>query len=242
TMTDESENAARSGCLQLGPRSSACRFPRRFRAVRKAIPPSCREESAQAGAETETRFPRFWRSRLKSRFALLPGRLFVGQSTTSHTGKHNIEAFRVGHFPLAIPAEVEAESLLIGVPLQVERLDRNVGSAQRPLEQAPVVLKAVGVDPAIHISLQVVDHLMHESAIRESGVGNVLIGVDVRSVRDVLKHRRLQAIALGILENRGPNLASLAVKYSLHANLVGVMPALALRGEVVRHLRLDAAR
>jgi len=43
-------------------------------------------------------------------------------------------------------AVVEPESLLVDVAEQVERLDAHVGAAQGPLEEAPEVLDAVGVD------------------------------------------------------------------------------------------------
>lgn len=54
-------------------------------------------------------------------------------------------------------ALIVAEDLLVHVAPQVEGLDVNVGAANRPLEQAPKVFEAIGVDVAPNVRLGLVN-------------------------------------------------------------------------------------
>src|SRR5437899_1570711 len=67
--------------------------------------------------------------------------------------------------PLAVVhalAVIKPESQLIKITEQVEGFDANVGSIQAALQQAPEVLKTVGVDFAANIFNSVVDDFMLE--------------------------------------------------------------------------------
>jgi hypothetical protein len=70
-------------------------------------------------------------------------------------------AGRSSCYPYVHLAIVEAKSLLIEIPKQVEGLKRS-RSVTTTLEPAPVVLHAVGMDPTIHICGRMIDYRILE--------------------------------------------------------------------------------
>src|SRR5438477_476715 len=83
--------------------------------------------------------PRFSRNGLRCRFSHLASHLRECEALASNLTEGKLEAFCIGDFALFGSTVVVAEHLLIDVPLQVERLNRNVGTAQAALEQRPEV-------------------------------------------------------------------------------------------------------
>ena len=88
---------------------------------------------------------------------------------------------------------VEPKRLFVEVPEQVERLDRNVGAADRTLEQRPEVFEPVGVDLPARIRLGVINDVVGVFA-REPFIGFECVGVDFGSALDVLTDGGLQDV------------------------------------------------
>src|SRR2546427_7642967 len=65
----------------------------------------------------------------------------VGDAPSNNVGQHT-------HEPRAVVAGalIEAAHLLINITKQVERVHTNVGPLDRPLQETPEVLQAVGMD------------------------------------------------------------------------------------------------
>ena len=74
-------------------------------------------------------------------------------------------------------AVIEAERLLIEVTEEMERFYTHIGSRDAPLEEAPEVLKAIGMHPAIDILDGVIHNLVRVVA-GESAIGEKRIGVE----------------------------------------------------------------
>ena len=87
-------------------------------------------------------------------FADEPG---VLQALTDHTDNADQEPARV-----SVLALVESERLLVEIAEQVKRLDADIGSANRSLEQAPEILKPVGVHVVSDVANGMVDLLVRE--------------------------------------------------------------------------------
>src|ERR1700724_1484652 len=121
------------------------------------------ESKGRGAAAAAHRFP-FWpwplrrprRPSCASRPGHLgPGESRVGQALADHAGRRAEEAHAVGHL-----AVVEPEGLLIQVAEEVERLDADVGSFDRALEERPEVFQIVGVDLALGVAFGMVDDLV----------------------------------------------------------------------------------
>lgn len=98
------------------------------------------------------------------------------------------------------PAVVEPERFFVDVPEQVERLNTNVGSVNRPLQECPKILNPVGVNRSIDVFLRMVNRGMKvvqcESPIRRQGVR-----VDSRTARGMLLNELLQGPTTGVLNH-----------------------------------------
>lgn len=81
---------------------------------------------------------------------------------------------------IAVLALIEAESLLVQIPEQMKRLHIDVCATERPLEQRPKVLKAVGVDASANIGLGVVNDAVHKR-LGKVPVGRERVRVDFRT-------------------------------------------------------------
>src|ERR1051326_248280 len=101
--------------------------------------------------------PRFSRNGLRGRFSHLASHLRKCEALASNLAEGKLKAFRIGNFAFFGSAIVVAEHLFIDVPLKVERLNRNVGSAQSALEQRPEVFDALSVN----LSANVFDGMVH---------------------------------------------------------------------------------
>ena len=119
--------------------------------------------SSRADAEEEARRPRPCRlesfGSLGTRFSPLPDELLPSQPSPHNLTHGGNEAVTVvQQCAVCILAVIETERLLIDIAKQVERLDRNVGSAQRSLQQTPEVLNAI----AMNLSVDVFDGVVHD--------------------------------------------------------------------------------
>jgi len=111
-------------------------------------------------------------------------------------------------------AGIEAEYLLVNICVHVERLDRNIGAMQRPLEASPEVLNALSVDLAVDVLFHVVDGLVSEVLeLVQTVIADVLIGVDVRVESHVLEDLILESASLHVRDDLSPNLTGLAIQH-----------------------------
>ena len=95
---------------------------------------------------------------MNDRFSHLAGDLGVGEAFASHwdrTREKRSASFSCLWLPVVI-----AESLLIEVTEKMKRFDANIGSVDAALQEAPEVLKAIGVDVTIDVFDGVIDDLM----------------------------------------------------------------------------------
>src|ERR1017187_9745073 len=81
--------------------------------------------------------------------------------------------------------------------MKMERLQAHVGSVNAALEQAPKVLKSVGMHAAINVLYRVVYHLMR-IASRQPVIGAEIVAVERRTRLDVLFYVRLQRALLAV--------------------------------------------
>src|SRR5271166_5902865 len=103
----------------------------------------------------------------------------------------------------------------------MEWLDRYVSPAQVALEQAPEILQSVRVDLPVHVSLGMVDKLMHKTIVQQV-VSNGVVGIDLRAVPHVLQDFVLQSLTLHVGNDLAANLPQIAVKDTLHSSLAEV--------------------
>src|SRR5690606_33978031 len=100
-------------------------------------------------------------------------------------------------------ASVEAEHLLVEVAEQVERLNGDVRTAERPLKQRPEVLDAVRVDFATHVLASVMLNGLVNVLAAEEAVRTEAIGVEVRASLDVLADHAFDGAALVVVDADG---------------------------------------
>src|SRR6185437_3475736 len=119
----------------------------------------------------------------------------------------------------------------------MKRLNADVGSADGPFEQAPIVLKPVGVNVAIYILYGVIHDLMRvlafQSLIREQEVG-----IERGTGFDVLVYFSLKSFLLTVLDYGSANLAA-ALQNSNYGGLVfGACPSNA--ATALRHVHIPS--
>src|ERR1035437_3184796 len=84
-----------------------------------------------------------------------PGQLLVGETATNNLAHRKHEAVTVGHVPI-----VEAVNFFVKVSEEMEGLNADIGTFQRPLRKTPQILKPIRVDASVHVLNGVVNHLM----------------------------------------------------------------------------------
>src|SRR5437660_8292466 len=99
---------------------------------------------------------------------------------------------------------VVAEGLLVQVAEQVKWFHAHIGAADPALEQAPEVLKAVGMHAAIYIFRSVVNHLMRVIASKPV-IGKQRVSVQRGSSFHVLFHFALQNLLTTATYDHGAN-------------------------------------
>src|ERR1039457_3958725 len=121
-----------------------------------------------------------------------PCELLVSETATNNLAHRVDKAITICHVPVVVVVD-----FLVKVAEQVERLDRNVGTFQRTLEQAPEILQSVGVNTAVHVLKRMVNHGMLK--LIQSVVRLKRIAVDARSGFHVLADQLLKfRLAAGI--------------------------------------------
>jgi len=114
-------------------------------------------------------------------FAVLASRFGPGEALAYDLTNGKIKAFAIGdYFTIGVLACVEAERLLINVPEQVERLNRNMGATDTALQQAPEVLQPIGVNLIPYVAFSVIDHFNLVGVVHVP-VSGEFIGVYLRS-------------------------------------------------------------
>src|SRR5438552_742284 len=107
---------------------------------------------------------------------------FIVRQTATRNLRHDLlKAASV----VKVFAVVISEYLLIKIAVKMERLDRNIGSMQPALQQAPKVFKSIRVDLPLHIGDRMVDDLMRVLPF-QSFVGKQLIRIESRPCFDSL--------------------------------------------------------
>src|SRR5579871_395312 len=228
----------------------AVRFPGGCRAVRSAIHAEAagndlsKEESGQspqARAEAEAyafrRFPRPCRLERKVhcfrfRLAGLADQVLVHEPLAYDLRNRQIEPIPVVH---VLPVVV-AERLFVNVPEQMEGFDGDISAFEAPLQEAPEVLQPVGVNLPVNVGFGVIDDLVRE-VLTQTPVGKQFIGVDVRSLADVLLNDGLKSLFLPVVNHGRSDLAA-ALEHAYHDGLLKRI-VLALRGVHVSRLAAD---
>lgn len=146
----------------------------------------------------------------------------VGKATASDLRHSKLESLRVVCWALFSGAIVVTKNLFVNVLAKMKRLYSNVGSAQRSLEQRPEVLHAVDMDTSTNVCLSLVNVVMHESPLQAALIGYGIIGIQLRSVLNVLEQFVLQGLALDVRHDSGANFAQVPVKDALHDSLIEV--------------------
>src|SRR5260370_40678168 len=98
-------------------------------------------------------------------------------------------------------AIVKSKHLLVNVAFKMKRFYSNVGSLKAALQQRPEVLHAVDVNATAHVTLGLVNKLMHEAPVHFAHVGYGIIGIDLGSVLHLVENFGLQSLALHIRHN-----------------------------------------
>src|SRR6185312_3589947 len=131
----------------------------------------------------------------------------ISDSLSSDTGQSNVETLRVSDFLITDFAMVETEGLFVKVTKQMKWLNTNVGSFESTLQKTPEVLDAVSVDFPIHVGFGVVNNLVNVIFV-QSPVALAIIGVEIRTIFNVVSHECLQSVALAIFKNHSANFAA----------------------------------
>ena len=75
---------------------------------------------------------------------------------------------------------VEPKALLVKVPEQMKRYDRNVGALNGALRQRPEVFATVGMHVPGHVALGIIDDVVRVVSVKAS-VGQVGVSVESRA-------------------------------------------------------------
>lgn len=122
-------------------------------------------------------------------------------------------------------AIVETEHLLINVTEQKKRLNGNVSTAKAALQQRPEVFQSVRMHAALDVLLRVVHNVMDE-AIAQLVIAYCIIGVDGRTILNIVQNFILQSLALDVRNHSCADLSQVAVEHSLHDRLSSAHSAL----------------
>lgn len=110
---------------------------------------------------------------------------------------------------------VVAEGLLIKVAVEVEWLDRNISAANRTLQQAPEILKAIRVNVTVNVGFCMVDDFMRVLGIK-TRVGLQGVSVKLGASGNVFANLFLKMMLPSVLHNRKAYLAGLAFEQPKH--------------------------
>jgi len=126
-----------------------------------------------------------------------PRELFVCEPFTGDAIHHPMESAGIIGF-----AGIVAVGFLVEIPEEVKRLNADVGSFDGPLQEAPEILNAVGVNPATNVFMGMVDHFMEITGI-EASIGAVSVGVDGGAGHHVPPYLWRKGATTGVWNNLG---------------------------------------
>jgi hypothetical protein len=126
----------------------------------------------------------------------LTDQIHVFQTLPNNATNSRYKATSIG-----VLALIEPESLFVEVSEQMKRLDINVGSFDRALEQAPEVFQPVRVNVALSIANRMVDDLGNIILVH-ADIGAKRIGMQFRAFQDVLAHVALHLVIASGLQYR----------------------------------------
>src|SRR5437660_8717025 len=98
----------------------------------------------------------------------------------------------------------------------MKRLYSNVSAAQRSLKKRPKIFHSVDVNLSTHVSLSLVNYVMHETPVHSVIVCNRVVCVNLASILHILENFGLQCFSRDIRYNCGTNLPKSAVENPLH--------------------------
>jgi hypothetical protein len=179
----------------------------RNRQTRSGVPKASCTQSEQARTKAETKARRFPRPcRLAGcRFQLLPAsnQCIVSESLADDSRKQQLEAVEIG----SVLTVVKPERLFVNVAEQVVRLDRNVGSIDTALEQAPEIFQTVSVDILPNVLDSVIHNLMGVF-FTQAVIGLQRVGVQRGLWFNVIADQGLKLGLAATVDNLCPNLSA----------------------------------
>jgi len=209
-------------CVHDTRRPGACSSTQRHQAARGGTPQAGGREPESTGAEAQGEGQAFRfgpRGKVlieRGRFRPLAGDLIPCEALADDLTYRQVKSLTVVHvFP-----GVEPKRLFVHVSEKMERLNADVGSTNRPLEQTPEVLKAVRVDVATNILNGMVDGPVVEVSL-QAVVGKQEVSIDGAPWFDVLPNLRLKRVLLAIGNYSSTNLSA-ALQYAHDGGLVFV--------------------
>lgn|SRR5579864_322630 len=181
--------------------------------------------------------PRFKRplglERLLRYYVRFARQFFVQNTLSGNLREQHVKALAVVNRLLFVAPIVEAKTLFVQIPEQVERLDAHIGSVQISLKQAPEIFESVRMHSAIDVPLTVVHDLMDE-VFRNVAIRSHVIGEQERPDVHMLCDERLHGLSVAVRNDDGANLFP-ALKHSKNDGLI-VSVALLYLASVVNRL------
>ncbi len=136
----------------------------------------------------------------------------IGEPLARGCGQYVTKSGRVIDLPLIV-----SEHLLVDVAIQMNRGDGHVSTFQRPLQQTPEVLQAIGVDLTDDVFINVVDAGV-EVVQGQTAIGGGRVRVDAGIELHIASNRRLQGVVVRIGDYLGTKFAA-ALQQALYDRL-----------------------
>lgn len=136
----------------------------------------------------------------------------IGEPLARGCGQYVTKSGRVVDFPLIV-----SEHLLVDVAVEMNRGDGNVSALQRPLEQAPEILQAIGVDLTDDVFVNVVDAGV-EVVQGQTAIGGGGVCVNAGIELHVAANRCLEGVVVRIGDHLGAKFAA-ALQQALNNRL-----------------------
>src|SRR5947209_2084934 len=102
----------------------------------------------------------------------------------------------------------------------MEWFNTNVGSLESPFYETPEILQSISVNLPVHVTLCMVDNLMDVFFV-QSPIGVAIIGIEVRTIFDVIFYQSMKSVTFSVLKNLSSHLASFTIQDSTNDNFVG---------------------
>src|SRR5437899_12530921 len=96
----------------------------------------------------------------------------------------------------------------------MERFNANVDAFESPLYETPKILKAIGMNFSMYVSVGMVNDLVNVICV-QSAIGMAIICREMRAALDVIFHQSMKRRALTVWQNLG-SYFSFALQNSAH--------------------------